>query len=298
MSTPIWIVDAFVLPGTHTRNTGNPAAVMIVDEFPSDDTCLSIAGEMNLSETAFVKVTKCSTFDNDSCANQFHIRWFTPATEVDLCGHATLAAAHILFHHTELTTGLSSIQLHSKSGPLTVRRHNEKQLTLDFPAMSLETASGKDQKLDASKLSSMLGLLHTSSEVVAWIDNGSDVLIELSHDQLVRELVPNMALVASVAPHGVIVTAKCVSGDYDFVSRFFAPNVGVPEDPVTGSAHCKLAPYWSKRLGGRSHFRAYQASPRGGDLTVDIVSQDSEQRILLTGTARTVLQGSWLKPLF
>lgn len=259
----IWIVDAFA----SKPYTGNPAAVMVVPEFPEDAVCQKIAQEINLSETAFVKSLPDGTF---------HIRWFTPTTEVKLCGHATLASAHILFQE-KLVSG-NGVNLTCLSGPLSVTRDAE-FLTLNFPLQQ----TGASLPIEPFKEQICL---HDS--VVAVVQAYDDVIVELETPESVRQLVLDESNVLKVDCRGLIVTAKG-DGPYDFISRFFAPRVGVNEDPVTGSAHCKLAHYWQKKL-NKDAFFAYQASTRGGEIRINI----DHDRVLLTGQAITIMQGNWL----
>lgn len=256
----IWTVDAF----TSKPYAGNPAAVAIVTEFPSDETCFKIAAEMNLSETAFVKPLG---------ENHFHIRWFTPAVEVKLCGHATLAAAHILFQE-KLASG-NKISLESLSGRLFVYKDGS-QYTLDFPLQKIGDA------LDKNDFANLLGV-----EILASAKAVDDLIVEVSKDTLLN-FTPNKEKIISLDCRGLIMTAKDDSR-YDFISRFFAPRVGVLEDPATGSAHCKLADYWQKKL-GKTEFLAYQASKRGGELKLSI----HVDRVYITGSAVTIMQGEWL----
>lgn len=261
MSMKIWIVDAF----TNKPYAGNPAGVVIVEEFPDDQRCQKIAAEINLSETAFVKPLG---------VHCFHLRWFTPSVEVKLCGHATLAAAHILYQENLVTN--ESIQFESLSGPLHVYKKSE-GLTLDFPLQQTGPA------LDIEYFQEMLG-----GAVVAAEKAFDDVIIEFSDEEKLRRLKVSFEKIAEVDCRGLIVTAKS-TGKYDFISRFFAPRVGVNEDPVTGSAHCKLADYWRKKL-NKNEFLAYQASERGGELMLKI----ENSRVYITGQAVTVLSGNWL----
>jgi predicted PhzF superfamily epimerase YddE/YHI9 len=253
----IWIVDAF----TDWPYAGNPAGVAIVDEFPDD--AQKIAMEMNLSETAFLKpISK----------NHYHLRWFTPKVEVKLCGHATLASAHLLVEE-KLIDG-DEILFDSLSGPLKVYSSPFPFLTLDFPL----------QKTGPSfPLPSFLHVGHVLHSVKAH----DDVIVEVETEEEVRQFIPPLSLLEQIDCRGFILTAKAHS-PYDFVSRFFAPRVGVNEDPVTGSAHCKLAHYWRERL-GKSEFLAYQASERGGIIRLKIVND----RVHLTGQAVTVMKGKW-----
>ena len=259
----IWTVDAFA----SKPYTGNPAAVTIVPEFPEDALCKKIAAEMNLSETAFVKPLK---------DGNFHIRWFTPTVEVSLCGHGTLSAAHILFQE-EVVSG-NKITFTSLSGPLTVTKETD-GLTLNFPL----------QKIGAHlPVKVFIEQLELKEPVVAAIQAHDDVILELENPQDLRQLVLNPKDVAKIDCRGLIVTAKGEK-PYDFISRFFAPRVGVVEDPVTGSAHCKLASYWQQKL-NKDSFLAYQASKRGGEIHIAI----QQDRVLLKGKALTMMKGDWL----
>lgn len=257
----IWTVDAFA----SQAYSGNPAAVTIVEEFFSDEECQKIAAEMNLSETAFIKPLG---------EDHFHIRWFTPTTEVKLCGHATLASAHILFQENMIKG--NKISLDSLSGPLNVYK-DEGGITLDFPLQKV------NKELDISPLKDIFKI-----NIIAAVKALDDVIIELENAKAVRTFKADPARINQVDCRGVIVTAK---GDkqYDFISRFFCPRVGVNEDPVTGSAHCKLADYWQKKL-NKQEFLAYQASQRGGELLLNVKGD----RVNITGNAITIMQGNWL----
>ena len=253
----IYIVDAF----TSVPYKGNPAGVMVVDEFPED--MQQIAFELNLSETAFVK---------SLAQDHFHIRGMTPATEVKLCGHATLAASHIIFEN-----GLNhsdKLRFDCLSGELYVRR-SENGCVLNFPLQSTGVALDKTPFIKALKTEAI-------QEVVQAYD---DVIVRLSSEEDIRRLEPDITLLKQVDARGIIVTAPGKS--HDFVSRFFAPKVGVNEDPVTGSAHCKLASYWMNKL-NKTTFKAYQASPRGGELLLEVVGD----RVLIAGQAVTFLEGA------
>lgn len=257
-------VDAF----TDTLFKGNPAAVCVIEAFPSDDFMQSIATEVNLSETAFIVPLN---------SNHFDIRWFTPTTEVALCGHATLAAAHVLWTEMEIVT-TEEIYFESKSGILKAWRDDD-GITLDFPAHYVEPISIPEGLIEA------LGVSPVSVG-----QSNEDCLVELHSAQEVIDLVPDTARLANIDCRGIIITAEGnVDTDYDFVSRFFAPKVGVIEDPVTGSAHCKLATYWSERL-GKNVFTAYQASKRGGYIKV----RHEGERVLLTGHAVTAFSGKFV----
>ncbi|MFA6038050.1 MAG: PhzF family phenazine biosynthesis protein [Legionellales bacterium] len=254
----IWTVDAFA----KKPFTGNPAAVMIVDEFFQDALSQKIANEMNLSETAFVKPLG---------VDHFHLRWFTPTTEVKLCGHATLATAHILYQENKVKG--HAITFDSLSGPLKVYKNNH-ELTLDFPLQATQILQ------DKTLFEQTLGL-----DIVQAATALDDLIIEIASPQELRNLKVSPEKINTFDCRGVIITAKGDEG-YDFISRFFAPRVGVSEDPVTGSAHCKLAHYWQQKL-GQSQFNAYQASSRGGELKILI----KDDRVHITGTAITMLQG-------
>ena len=254
----IWTVDAF----TDKPFAGNPAAVTIVESFPSNEICQNIAAEMNLSETAFIKPLG---------KNHFHIRWFTPQVEVKLCGHATLASAHILFEEG-LGNG-EGITFDSLSGPLFVKREGT-EIVLDFPLQKVE----KDLPLPLFE--EIFG-----NNIVAAVTAYDDVIVEFADEKFVRKLNPDFSKIKTIECRALIVTAKG-KAPYDFVSRMFAPRVGVNEDPVCGSAHCKLADYWQKKL-GKKEFLAYQVSSRGGILGVRIQGD----RVLLKGHAVTVLEG-------
>lgn len=223
----------------------------------------AVAMEMNLSETAFVHPR-----DDGS----WSLRWFTPAVEVDLCGHATLAAAHALFSEG-LGEGEETIRFETRSGLLTATRDGE-MIELDFPARPEQQADAPEGLLES------LGVpnpLYVGRNV--W-----DYLVEVDSPATVRALTPDFTRLRRIRVRGVIVTARG-EGDYDFISRFFAPGSGIDEDPVTGSAHCCLAPYWAPKL-GKDDFRAYQASARGGELRVRI----DGDRVKLGGRAVTILR--------
>jgi len=257
MRAPIFQVDAF----TTRRFAGNPAAVMPMNSFLADETLQAIAAENNLAETAFL------VRDGDD----YRLRWFTPTTEVPLCGHATLASAAVVMERLE--PARDRVVFHSASGPLTVRRANAGYI-MDFPVRLSEPVSPPPNLIAA------LGLVPT--EVLI---SDFNYMAVLASAQAVREVAPDMAALARIDRPGVIVTAKG-EGSYDFVSRYFAPAKGIPEDPVTGSAHCMLAPYWAARL-GKTAFRAFQASPRGGE----VICRLAGDRIELEGTCVFYLEG-------
>ena len=257
MRIPIFQIDAFT---TH-RFAGNPAAVMRMGRFLDDKALQAIAAENNLSETAFLVPED----------GNYRLRWFTPTTEVPLCGHATLASSAVVMERLE--PGRSQVVFYSASGPLTVNR-TDTGYVMDFPARPSEpipTPPGLAEALGAVLV-----------EVAA---NAFNYLALLESAQAVRELAPDLAAIACMDRSGVIVTAPG-DGTYDFVSRYFAPAKGVPEDPVTGGAHCALVPYWAKRLEKKA-FRAYQASRRGGE----IVCRLAGDRVELEGSCVFYLEG-------
>jgi len=234
MNLPLYQVDAF----TSRLFGGNPAAVIPLDRWLPDDVLAAIAAENNLSETAFVVARE----------DPVPLRWFTPTVEVDLCGHATLATAHVLFRH--LSPGRERIAFSTRSGTLTVTREGE-LLSMDFPARPASEVEVTDQLVAA--LGRRPSKAYRARDLMAVFGSESDV----------RDLQPDYQRVAALDTFAVIVTAP--GTDVDFVSRFFAPAKGIPEDPVTGSAHCTLIPYWAARL-GKTQLTAQQLSRRGGEL--------------------------------
>lgn len=252
-------IDAF----TARPFSGNPAAVCMLDE-PRDDVWMqSVAAEMNLSETAFLRKR----------ADGFDLRWFAPKSEVDLCGHATLASAHALWT-TDAVENEHPIRFHTKSGLLTCSRSGQ-FIEMDFPATPIRPIEP-----DVA-LAKALGV-----EPALWRRSKFDVLLLVDSEQLVRSIEPDFMTLRSIPIRGVIVTGPSSDPQFDFVSRFFAPSVGVDEDPVTGSAHCCLGPFWSERL-AKKEMTAFQASSRGGTLTVRLTGD----RVILRGQAVTVLDG-------
>jgi len=262
----IYQVDSF----TTERFKGNPAGVCILDEFPNDRSMLNLAREMNLSETAFVVRNK----------DEFMLRWFTPTFEIDLCGHATLATAHILW-----TEGFwdkdKPIIFNTRSGQLIVNLINN-LLEMNFPSLECSEVS----ELPNSLIEALGGI-----NPIFLGKSGENYLIEVATEKEVRGIQINISKLLECKMQGVIVTAKG-TGKYDFVSRFFAPEVGVSEDPVTGSAHCVLATFWSERL-GMTKFRAYQCSKRGGEVNLELLGD----RVLLRGDAVTIFKGKLLEEL-
>jgi PhzF family phenazine biosynthesis protein len=257
MRTPLFQIDAF----TTRRFAGNPAAVMPMASFPADSVMQAIAAENNLAETAFLVPE----------GGDYRLRWFTPAVEVPLCGHATLASAAVVMERLE--PNRKSVVFHTKSGPLTVTRAGAGYV-MDFPSRPSEPVAAPPG------LAAALGV--SPAEVLV---NSFNYMAVFDHADQVRALAPDMAAVARVDRSGVIVTARG-DGSSDFISRYFAPAKGIPEDPVTGSAHCMLAPYWAQRL-GKSQFRAYQASPRGGEVICQLIGD----RVTLEGACVFYLEG-------
>ncbi len=252
-------VDAF----TDRPFAGNPAAVCLLPE-PRDERWMqAVAREMNLSETAFLHPE----------ADGYRLRWFTPAVEIDLCGHATLASAHVLWETERLAPGAQA-RFHTRSGLLTADRRGD-WIEMDFPAK---------RETPAPPPAGLLEALDTKAQYVG--KNQFDYLVEIESEQEVRRLKPNFPVLERVAARGIIVTSRASSDGFDFVSRFFAPRSGVNEDPVTGSAHCCLGPFWSQRL-HKQELIALQASPRGGVVRVRV----NGDRVVLGGQAVTVLQG-------
>ncbi len=260
MTVSLFQVDAF----TDTPFGGNPAAVCLLPH-PRDDRWMQlVAREMNLSETAFLHKQ----------ADGFSLRWFTPTVEVDLCGHATLASAHILWETGMLALN-EQAQFHTRSGLLMAER-NVPWIELNFPATPAEPVSAPPELLQA------LGgveCLYSGKSVF-------DYLVQVSSEEELRAIQPDMALLKTLPVRGVIVTSRAATPAYDFVSRFFAPAAGIDEDPVTGSSHCCLAPFWCKQL-CKDACVAYQASARGGVVRVQL----DHGRVLLGGQAVTVLRG-------
>jgi predicted PhzF superfamily epimerase YddE/YHI9 len=253
----IYQVDAF----TDRPFTGNPAGVCVLPDPKEDAWMQSVAAEMNLSETAFLHEQ----------ADGFRLRWFTPAVEVELCGHATLASAHILWETGRLGRH-EPARFHTLSGLLTAGCRGE-AIEMDFPATPDGPAAAP------AGLAEILG-----AKIINFRSSRFDHLVELESEAVVRALRPDFTRLKSVPVRGVMVTSRAASPGFDFVSRFFGPAVGIDEDPVTGSAHCCLGPYWSKRL-GKTEMLAYQASRRGGTVGVTVMGD----RVRLRGRAVTVL---------
>lgn len=266
MSQPISVVDAFA----DRPFGGNPAGVCVLPGPAPAEWMRLVAREMNLAETAFLHRRE----------DGFSLRWFTPTVEVDLCGHATLASAHVLWQEAHLGTR-EIARFHTRSGVLLAHPRGD-LIELDFPARVASELAPPEALLPA------LGIARAR-----WAGkNAYDYLIEVETEAEVVALTPDHGALAKLPVRGVIVTAIADRGrPYDFVSRFFAPGVGVPEDPVTGSAHCGLAPYWRPRI-GRDVMTGYQASPRGGTVRVTVAGD----RVMLAGRAVTMLRGMLLAP--
>lgn len=258
MKHPLWQVDAF----SRRRFSGNPAAVVPLESWLPDEQLLAVAAENNLAETAYLV----------PAGDGYGIRWFTPVQEVPLCGHATLASAWVVFERLE--PGRTRVVFESQSGPLVVESEDDK-LVLDFPVGSFEPASDRAAVVNA--------LGRAPRELYA----GLQWLALYDSEQEVRALRPDMAALVATGIHGVIVTAR--GSDCDFVSRFFAPKAGVPEDAVTGSAHTRLVPFWASLL-GKTKLYARQLSARGGELWCELGPR--EGRVRIGGYVTPYLEGT------
>ena len=259
MGIKIYQVDAF----TEKAFSGNPAAVCVLEEEVSDSWMQNLAQEMNLSETAFIyRLDK-----------GYSLRWFTPSIEVDLCGHATLASAHILWDEGYLQPDQLA-EFHTRSGILTASKNGD-MIELDFPS---------EPEVEAPMPHGLIQALGVSPVYVG--KNRFDYLVEVESEEILRGLEPDLNVLKDFPARGVIVTSTSESDEYDFISRFFAPASGIDEDPVTGSAHCCLGPFWHSKL-GRDEMVAYQASKRGGVIYVST----KEDRVILGGKAVTVFRG-------
>jgi len=256
----LWLIDAF----TDKAFAGNPAAVCLLTKPKSDEWMQSVAREMNQAETAFLMPRK----------DGYDLRWFTPTVEVDLCGHATLASAHFLWAKRKLTPKATG-QFHTRSGVLTAVKKKD-WIILDFPATPAVSCEPPPYLLDAFRASGAPAF-----------KSRFDYMVVLEKPAKLRELKPDARLLKAIECRGVIVTSPSDEPGVDFLSRFFAPGVGVDEDPVTGSAHCTLAPYWGERL-GRSKLVGRQVSERGGTVQVETAGD----RVLLGGQAVTVVKGT------
>jgi len=259
MKVPLYIVDAF----TDQPFRGNPAAVCLLSGAADETWMRHVAREMNLSETAFL-------FPE---GDGHRLRWFTPAVEVALCGHATLASAHVLWE-THRLSPKETARFHTQSGLLSAE-HKGNEIELNFPAKPVEPAPTPEG------LSAALGV-----DPVYVGRNSFDYLVQIESAERLRSLKPDFPKLATLPVRGIIVTGRSDQPRFDFLSRFFAPASGVNEDPVTGSAHCTLGPFWQSRL-GKAEFAAYQASARGGSIKVRV----ADNRVFLAGQAVTVLRG-------
>jgi len=260
----LFLVDAF----SDGPGSGNPAGVCPLDAEPDAAWMQLVARELNQAETAFLW----------PAGDGFGLRWFTPTLEVDLCGHATLAAAHVVWSEGLLAPGLPA-RFHTQSGVLTCARLDDGRVEMDFPEEAPAPREAPARLADVLRVEPR------------WVGaNRMDWFVELADASAVRALAPDPRAVAALGLRGLIVTARAETGaDHDFVSRFFAPQSGVPEDHVTGSAHCALAPFWCARL-GRGVLTGFQASARGGRVEVE----PRAGRVRLRGGARTTLAGRWL----
>ncbi len=262
MKLKIFTVDAF----TNVPFAGNPAAVCLLDEEVSDGWMTDVAAEMNLSETAFLLKK------NDG----YSLRWFTPKVEVQLCGHATLASAHILWQKGILSKD-EEARFHTLSGLLSVN-YIEGEYEMNFPAYESKPSNGNTELIKA------LGI-----EPVSLCETDHHYICELTSDEEVLKINPSFEILMGLEKFGTIITAKSSDGNYDFISRFFAPAKGINEDPVTGSAHCALAPYWMNKL-NKNILTAYQASERGGVIKLRVEGD----RVFLKGSAVTITEGELL----
>lgn len=265
MPLPFLQIDAF----TREPFAGNPAAVCLCTDTapPPEEQMQQIAAEMNLSETAFLSRRP----DDDD----FDLRWFTPTQEVDLCGHATLASAHALWEN-DFAAPDTALRFHTRSGRLTARLQEDEWIALDFPAEPVEACDAPEVLGEAF-----------GTDPLSTGRNRMDLLALFDDEETVRALTPDFRLLSQIEARGVIATAPASgTARHDFVSRFFAPRAGVPEDPVTGSAHCALAPFWAGRL-GRERLVGQQVSARGGTVRCE----HRGERVALEGQAVTVLRG-------
>jgi PhzF family phenazine biosynthesis protein len=260
MTTPLFHVDAF----TNRPFAGNPAAVCILPAWKDPGRLQGIAAEMNLSETAFLVQQQGAHFE---------LRWFTPKVEVDLCGHATLASAHVIWEQG-LAEQNDEIHFSTRSGILKAARRGD-SIELDFPLTPEQPATAPPELVEALGVPPL------------YVGKGQfDYLVEVESETVLRGMKPNFKRLVEIHVRGVIVTSRSADPKYDFVSRFFAPGAGIDEDPVTGSAHCCLGAYWQKRL-EKNEFLAYQASARGGVVRVRVANG----RAYLGGNAVTVARG-------
>ncbi|MEM9772938.1 MAG: PhzF family phenazine biosynthesis protein [Chloroflexota bacterium] len=276
MAFPIYQVDAF----THIPYRGNPAAVLILDKMKPSDWMQKVAAEMNLSETAFVAPNV------DPFKRVWQLKWFTPATEVELCGHATIATAHVLFSEGYVKPN-EPARFDTLSGELSAIKNTGSWIELNFPTSSLQ-----DITVPAEQVEAAIGTKPVAIKKASF-DQEFDWLIELPSSQAVRDFKVDVTAIAKLGGRGVCITSQGGAEDNgkpDFVSRFFAPNVGVDEDPVTGSAHCYLSAYWAKKL-NKTELTAHQVSSRGGTLKITL----DGKRTKISGRAVTIFKGNLLK---
>ncbi|PSB07698.1 PhzF family phenazine biosynthesis protein [filamentous cyanobacterium CCP2] len=264
MGLTIFQVDAF----TSTPFAGNPAAVCVLDTLPEDGWMQKLAREMNLSETAFLVRQE----------DGFNLRWFTPKVEVNLCGHATLASAHILWTEGHLAPDQEA-RFHTRSGLLTAKQEDG-WIIMNFPV-----DNARDIKIRPELIKAL------NAPICEVYEGTVGYIVEVNSEEVVRAVQPNVEILKTLPAKGLVVTSPANGTEYDFVSRFFAPALGIIEDPVTGAAHCALGPFWRDRL-NKSEFLAYQASARGGVLKV----RCEGDRVVLGGQAITVMKAELLTP--
>ncbi len=270
MRIPLFHVDAF----SDRPFSGNPAAVCPLQAWLDDGLLLKVAAEINLSETAFFVPR-----DGPPGSGHYDLRWFTPRCEVNLCGHATLASAYVVLNL--LHPGIESVRFETRfSGTLAVRKDGE-MFSMDFPAMFAQPCPNQPDTLIRA-----LGPGHLPATVL----EANDTYIAVyENESAIRNVRPDFALLEQLHPFAVSITAPGVDGDADFVSRYFAPSYGIPEDPVTGAAHCSLTPYWAQRL-GKTSLHARQVSERGGELWCEMAGQ----RVIIKGSAVLTLKGTFV----
>lgn len=273
MNLTIYQVDAF----TSQVFGGNPAAVIPLKEWLDDELLQSIANENNLSETAFF--VACDS--ENSLSPAFELRWFTPAAEVAMCGHATLATAHVLFKNLKITA--PQVCFNTKSGLLKVTRSGN-SYKMDFPAVPSQLLS-----IDSSLDDLLKGLSIDRNKVIS-ISSGTDYIVELASQENVEQLTPKANFWMNLGVRGVIVTARSSDDVADFVSRCFYPEISVPEDPVTGSAHCQLTPFWADKL-GKTKLTAVQLSKRRGLVSCELIKQETRDRVQLVGEVADYMVG-------
>lgn len=274
MILPLYQVDAF----TSQVFGGNPAAVIPLEHWPDDALLQAIANENNLSETAYFVEQPARA----SSVPTFELRWFTPVAEVAMCGHATLASAHVLFKHLKIRG--AHVCFETKSGELTVKKCDD-SYEMNFPAVPSQLLAIDDSLSDLIQ-----GLGIDKSKIVS-ISTGTDYLVELADQQYVEQLTPDASFWMDLGVRGVIVTAKGEQSVADFVSRCFYPEIAVPEDPVTGSAHCQLTPFWADKL-NKTELKAVQLSKRRGDLTCKLIRQATGDRVQLVGKVADYMVGN------